>query len=218
MEGFNLSGFVSDILRNNFKLVNDYGDFLHCFKVPFSIIYGGTESGKTYSMKRIFEAYKGTILYVKTSPVDWEKDGVINLDANMNTFKLIRLLLDERTEKIRNHEKMAWAFIVFDDIQNLSKDDNREFELLLDTLSYSGRHYKLRTIILAQHYVGIPKRSRAQAGTFLSLLPISDTYRHQIYLDYWKIFESDTNLTELEKLPEHSFILKYKSKRFYRIN
>lgn len=220
MEDYNLSDNVVDTLRENFTRVDDHGQLLQYFKKsPFSIFYGPTRSGKTHALKKVFDGVKGTIIYIRSSPVRWtsESGTIINKNADGKTFKQIHEVIESRSYKIkRGDTELNWVTIVFDDIQNLSTNNEGEFNTLVKLLACSGRHYKIRTIVLVQTYMKLDKAIRSQASSFFSLLPISDTYRNQIYRDYWRIFKTENDLVELEKLPQFSFLFKFENRtRFY---
>lgn len=217
MEKFGLSVSVSDVLQKNFKNINDYNELLpYIQNSPVSIIYGGTKSGKTYALKEIFKNATGSIIYIRSSPPRWTSENpllkISNRHPDEKTFTNIDKLLKNRSKKIELGESPNMITLVFDDIQNLPKDLNYEMEKLLNLLAYSGRHYNIRTIILVQNYRGLPKGIRAQASSFMALLPISQTYREQIYRDYLKIFKSDRDLIEISRFPRHSLLFVYESR------
>jgi len=208
MEKYGIEINVADIFYRHFELAPSYSSLMGVLATsPLSIIYGATNTGKTFAIKKILEAYPGWMIYIKSSPIDWEKDNVINLDASEQTFDVIFELINLRKEKIKKGENVDQIMLVFDDILHL-EGANTKFVSLTKLLAYSGRHYGFSTCIITQSYMQITKSIRGQASFFLSLLPIGDTYRSQIYHDYWKIFRSDRDLTELEKLPKHSFIVR----------
>ena len=225
MENLGLSNDVSNIIHNSFNSIDNYTQLLpYIQSSPFTLFYGPTASGKTFALKSIFKLATGSLIYIRSSPVRWESDNqlfsVKHLDSSMKTINMVNKLIKSRGDRIKNGEvdDIAWCSIVFDDIQNLDKSISNAFTVLMSTLAFSGRHYKIRTIVLVQSYMRLEKSIRSQASSFLCLLPINDTYRRQIYTDYWQIFDNDRALTELETLPKYSFLFKFETKtRLYHI-
>jgi len=227
MATIKLSSHNANTFKQSFRRINQYGQLLKFFKSsPFSLVYGPTSSGKTYALKQIFKESSGSIFYMRTSPTTWRpKDNpkirVTNRKANLATFRDINTFLNKRSEVISlkgDENTLSWMTFVFDDMLNLQGDLRLEYNKILTLLAFNGRHYRIRTIVLAQSYVKVDKSVRSQASSFLCLLPISDTYRQQIYQDYWKIFKNERDLIELEELPKHSFLFKFQNKkRFVKI-
>lgn len=215
-----------DNLYTNFKSISNHSQLLpYIKKSPFSIIYGPTMSGKTYALSLIFKKAKGSIIYIRSSPVRFECDNakVFNKKTNQATIDQVEKIMKSRSKKIRSgtgdlkgQSPLSWITVIFDDIQNLDKELSNKYKTLISTLAFSGRHYKIRTIILLQSYMKLDKSIRSQATSFMCILPVTDSYRSQIYQDYFRIFKSEQDLVYLEKLPPYSFLFKFNNRdRFY---
>lgn len=225
MENYIKDNALLNNLSTNFKSINKHSQILkYIMDSPFTIFYGPTRSGKTYALKLVIKEATGSIIYIRSSPVRFntkeEKRPVYNKPTDMKTITEVEKLIKYRRNLIikGDGEKLNWITVIFDDIQSLDKTINLAYQTLMTKLAFSGRHYKIRTICLVQSYMKLDKSIRSQAASFFCLLPVSDSYRQQIYRDYFRIFDSEKDFIKLENLPKHSFLFKFDNKeRFYYI-